>query len=46
MVIFIPQNIRMGKITDMFGKLNFGFHKTNRFNPKLMLQLEQTTNSY
>ena len=41
MVIFIPRNI-WEKQPIRFSGQNFGYHKTHRFKPKLVLQVEQT----
>ena len=45
LVIFIPQNIWEQQLIHLRG-WNFGYHKTYRFRPKLMLQLEKARLSY
>ena len=42
MVIFIPQNIWETQLIHLAGQ-NFTCHKTHRFKPKLLLQVEQTS---
>ena len=42
MVIFIPQNIWEKQLICFLGR-NFSCHKTHRFKPKLVLQVDQAT---
>ena len=42
MMIFIPRKIREKQLIHFAGQ-NCGCHKTHRFKPKLVLQVEQTT---
>ena len=45
MVIFIPRNVWVKQVKQLirFSGQSFSFHKTYHFKPKLVLQVEQTT---